>query len=325
MRINNVLHDQPIKRNDGLNHNRDLTISIGGTGPVAFGHPLRYLLNRLKLHTLRQFKRVSVATHFFVVDLIFSNLILAAYLTRSIVFPAERKSTFSLSRLFNSICMYIKMGIDYLGAFFGLILLMPLFLIIAILIKLDSSGSVFYSQVRVGLNRRRTDRRGASCDSSSDRRNRDRRRSNVCGKPFNVYKFRTMIENAEKKCGPIWASENDPRITRVGAFLRKTRMDELPQLFNILKGDMSLIGPRPERPMFIMDLSRKVDNYTKRLNVKPGITGLAQVENGYDSSIDSVKDKVAYDLRYINRWSLWQDIRILLKTVIVVITGRGAF
>jgi lipopolysaccharide/colanic/teichoic acid biosynthesis glycosyltransferase len=202
---------------------------------------------------------------------------------------------------------------------------MPLFLIIALLIKLDSPGPVFYSQVRVGLNRRKSDRRSANCLVAGEKRRRDRRRQNYHGKPVNVVKFRTMIDNAEKKCGPTWAIENDPRITRVGAFLRKTRLDELPQLFNVLKGDMSLIGPRPERPMFIEDLSQKVDNYTLRLQVKPGITGLAQVENGYDSSVDSVKNKVAYDLHYIKGWSLWQDIKILLKTVVVVITGKGAF
>jgi len=193
------------------------------------------------------------------------------------------------------------------------------------MIKLDSSGPIFYSQIRVGINRRRAMRRQVDCIIGADRRGRERRRQNNYGKLFMVYKFRTMIDNAEKKCGPIWATENDPRITRVGAFLRRMRLDELPQLFNVLKGDMSLIGPRPERPMFIRDLSQRVPHYTARLEVKPGITGLAQVENGYDVSIDSVRHKIAYDLRYIKSWSLWQDIKILLKTVIVVITGKGAF
>ena len=164
---------------------------------------------------------------------------------------------------------------------------------------------------------------------------RERRKYDLGGRPFTMYKFRSMIQEAEAVLPclvdlgalsePVYKLQNDPRITRVGAFLRKTRMDELPQLINVIKGEMSLIGPRPERPVFIRDLSAKVDGYVKRLDVKPGITGLAQVENGYDSSVDSVKDKVAYDLRYINRWSLWQDIKILLKTVIVVITGKGAF
>ena len=145
------------------------------------------------------------------------------------------------------------------------------------------------------------------------------------GRPIRVIKFRTMIADAEKKCGPVWATKNDPRITRLGNFLRKTRLDEVPQFINVLKGDMSLVGPRPERPVFVEDLCSKVENYDKRLQVKPGITGLAQVENGYDSSVTSVVRKVHYDLKYIQNWSLWSDVKILLKTVVVVVTGKGAF
>lgn len=325
MRIRNILHDQPLKRNDSLNHNRDLTISIGGTSHFAFGHPFRYFLNRLMLRFNRVMRTTGAAASFFIVDVIFSNLILALFLARTIVLPRASSREIAVGRISHSIGMVIKKFFDFMAALLGLIVLSPLFLVIALLIKLDSPGPIFYGQIRVGLNRRRNDRRSADCRTSGERRQRDRRRVNNFGKPFQVYKFRTMIDKAEKKCGPVWATQNDPRITRVGAFLRKTRMDELPQLINVLKGDMSLIGPRPERPMFIKDLSQQVDNYTLRLAVKPGITGLAQVENGYDSSIDSVKDKVAYDLRYINRWSLWQDIKILLKTVVVVITGKGAF
>ena len=133
-----------------------------------------------------------------------------------------------------------------------------------------------------------------------------------------------MVVDAEKNSGPVWATQNDPRITRIGRFLRKTRLDEIPQFLSVLKGDMSLVGPRPERPKFVADLSTKVDNYTRRLDVKPGITGLAQVENGYDSSLASVNRKVQYDLQYIRSWSVLSDLRILAKTVVVVITGKGA-
>jgi lipopolysaccharide/colanic/teichoic acid biosynthesis glycosyltransferase len=325
MRIKNLLHEQPLKRNDSMNHNRGFSISIGGTGPVAFGHSLRYLINRIRLALTGQFRSMAAAVSYRFADFVVGNFLLFIYFARTLVVPSEFNLRLSAARAFKSFCVSVKKGIDFFGSLIGLILLMPLFVLIAILIKLDSPGPVFYTQIRVGLNRRKGNRRGADCRIGTEKRACDRRKENHFGKPFRVYKFRTMIDNAEKKCGPIWATRNDPRITRVGAFLRKARMDELPQLFNVLKGQMSLIGPRPERPVFIRDLSAKVDGYVKRLDVKPGITGLAQVENGYDSSVDSVKDKVAYDLRYINRWSLWQDIKILLKTVIVVITGKGAF
>jgi lipopolysaccharide/colanic/teichoic acid biosynthesis glycosyltransferase len=323
MRLKNRLHDQPLKRNDSLNHNRDLTISIGGTGPIAFGHSLGYLTNRLWLVVSRKTKRAAGHFNYFAADKILSTLLLVAFMTRAIALP--RSFNPSLRGTYSFVGLSLKRAIDLFGSFFGLILLMPLFLIVAVLIKLDSCGPVFYAQERIGRNRRSKDRRSADCMTMDERRSRDRRRENYYGKPFKVYKFRTMIDNAEKKCGPAWAIRNDPRITRVGSFLRKTRLDELPQLINVLKGEMSLVGPRPERLVFIEDLSRKIENYTQRLQVKPGITGLAQVENGYDCSVDSVKDKVAYDLRYINRWSPWQDIKIIMKTVIVVITGKGAF
>jgi lipopolysaccharide/colanic/teichoic acid biosynthesis glycosyltransferase len=159
---------------------------------------------------------------------------------------------------------------------------------------------------------------------AADNRERDRRRVDYMGRPFEIVKFRTMVQDAESKTGPVWATKNDPRITRLGAFLRKTRLDEIPQFWSILKGDMSLVGPRPERPTFVKELSQKVRDYHRRLEVKPGLTGLAQVENGYDESLASVNRKVKFDLHYIKRWSLWYDIRILLKTVVVVVTGRGA-
>jgi len=220
-----------------------------------------------------------------------------------------------------------KRIMDIMGAIVGLIITLPLWLVIPLLIKLDSPGSVFYMQTRVGIDRRKKSRRiyqKVDSDDYSEKRSRERRRENYNGRLFKVYKFRTMVNDAEKNSGPVWATKNDSRITRLGNFLRKTRIDEIPQFLNILKGDMSLVGPRPERPKFVSNLSLKVDDYLERLKVKPGLTGLAQVENGYDSSISSVIRKVKYDLEYIEKKSIWTDIKIIIKTIKVVFTGKGA-
>ncbi len=221
----------------------------------------------------------------------------------------------------NAVC---KRAFDISVAISGLILSLLLFIIIPIMIKLDSPGPVFFRQVRVGINRRRKDRRRITAPATGERRGRNRRRQDLYGRPFMIIKFRSMVDNAEKKCGPIWATADDPRITRVGAFLRKTRLDEIPQFINILKGDMSLVGPRPERPHFVEQLSKEVPHFLDRLQVTPGITGLAQVRNGYDSSVDSVHKKISYDLTYIRYWNIWTDLRILVATILVVLTGRGA-
>lgn len=132
-----------------------------------------------------------------------------------------------------------------------------------------------------------------------------------------------MYIDAEKNTGPVWASKGDPRVTRIGRILRRTRIDEIPQLFNVLLGDMSLVGPRPERPYFVAKLDGVVNDYLRRFDVKPGVTGLAQVEHKYDESIEDVDGKVRYDLKYIKNLSVIQDLRILIKTVIVVMTARG--
>ena len=218
----------------------------------------------------------------------------------------------------------IKRTLDIVGSIVGLILCLPIMLILPILIKLDSRGPVFYTQLRIGVNRRKSDRRYHQKSEIDCSRRRDRRREDLMGKPFNVIKFRTMVDRAEKLSGPVWATKDDPRITRFGRFMRRSRLDEIPQFINVLRGDMSLVGPRPERPSFVKDLSQQVDGYAQRLQVKPGLTGLAQVEQGYDSSIASVAEKVRYDVSYIKDMSLWSDIKILLKTVVVVFTGRGA-
>lgn len=218
----------------------------------------------------------------------------------------------------------VKRTLDIVGAVVGLILSAPLMLMVAAVVKLDSPGPVFYTQTRVGVNRRKGSRRYCQKVGAADRRERDRRRNDYLGRPFKMIKFRTMIQDAEKATGPVWAVKNDPRITRIGLFLRKCRLDEIPQFWSVFIGDMSLVGPRPERPSFVRDLCEKIDDYHHRLDVKPGLTGLAQVENGYDSSVASVAEKVRFDLKYIRGWSILSDVRILAKTVIVVLTGRGA-
>lgn len=228
------------------------------------------------------------------------------------------------SKIGLSLTKFFKRLIDLVAAIIGLIFAVPIGLLLAIIIKLESRGPVFYIQERIGVDRRKRDRRTYQKSDIENRRENDRRQKLLPGVLFKVYKFRTMVNEAEKESGPVWASKNDPRITRFGKFLRTTRLDEIPQFMNVLKGEMSLVGPRPERPEFIEELSEEVENYIKRLEVKPGLTGLAQVSNGYDDSIESVKKKVKYDLEYINNLSIWLDIKILIKTVWVVLTGKGA-
>lgn len=210
-----------------------------------------------------------------------------------------------------------------------LVCLFPLMLAVAIAVKLTSPGPVIFSQLRVGLNFRkpRPDRRKRNADLpdgvSEDRRQKSRRVGTGYGRPFVLYKFRTMRTDAEKN-GAQFAQKNDPRVTSIGRFMRKTRLDELPQLWNVLKGDMSLVGPRPERPEFIEKLSAEVPGYLHRLGLKPGLTGIAQVVNGYDNNIESFKRKVALDLLYLQNCCFWNDLKILFRTIRVVLTGSGA-
>lgn len=199
----------------------------------------------------------------------------------------------------------LKRAIDIIGAGIGLMLFVPLFPIIALSIKASSPGPVFYTQKRVGciwLNK---------VDY------------------FNIIKFRTMRDDAEAETGPVWSEENDPRLTKAGIFLRKTRLDELPQFFNVLAGEMSLIGPRPERPLISDQLDVDIPFYSERtFGVMPGITGLAQVNQGYDRNLDDVRSKLAFDFAYsltLSHPRLWivMDIKIVFKTIQVMLMGRG--
>ena len=190
----------------------------------------------------------------------------------------------------------VKKMIDIVVSLMIIVVFSPLFLIVAAAIKLDSRGPVLYVQERVGFR----------------------------GRIFNLYKFRSMVENAEEISGPVWAGINDTRITRVGRILRKTRIDELPQIYNILKGNMSLVGPRPERPFFVEQLKKKIPYYQLRQKIKPGLTGWAQIKHRYDRSLDDVREKLKYDLYYIENMSLNMDFKIIIATIFVVLGRKGA-
>jgi lipopolysaccharide/colanic/teichoic acid biosynthesis glycosyltransferase len=206
-----------------------------------------------------------------------------------------------------------KRVFDVVVASAALAIASPIMLGAALAIGFDSRGSIFFKQERIGINRRRRERRRLSVAMDSNVRCvADRRAQINAGRPFMIYKFRTMVQDAEKG-GP-----------KLGRFMRKTRIDEIPQFINVIRGDMSFIGPRPERSFYINQVKREVPEFTMRLMVKPGITGLAQVENGYTKTIGEMKGKLFYDLKYIANLSLTQEIRILFKTVYVVVTGKGA-
>ena len=212
---------------------------------------------------------------------------------------------------------FLKRTIDVAGSGLGLLILTPVFAVLAIAIKLDTPGPVFYEQERIGKNRRRARR-------SDPPRDGCRRRQDTFGRPFKIYKLRSMVANAEKNTGPVWAAASDSRITRLGRFLRKTRLDETPQLWNVLRGDMSLVGPRPERPSFVVTLAEKLPEYPMRCSTLPGITGLAQVKSQYDSSIDTVNRKLQYDLYYVRHGRFMLDMKIMAATVKVMARGEGA-
>jgi Undecaprenyl-phosphate glucose phosphotransferase len=189
----------------------------------------------------------------------------------------------------------LKRAVDVLVASVMLVLVSPLMLLLAVLIRLDSPGAVFYVQERMGLDAR----------------------------PFPMLKFRTMHANAEAETGPVWATADDPRKTRLGAFLRRTSLDELPQFINVLLGDMSIVGPRPERPVFVREFQQEIPRYIHRHREKAGITGWAQV-NGLRGDT-SIEERTKYDLWYTEHWSLWLDFKIMLKTLLQAIHDPNAY
>lgn len=199
-------------------------------------------------------------------------------------------------------------------ALIGLIVTFPLWVLIALAIKLTSRGPIFYTQVRVGLDTRAT---GLGA-------NDPRRRVDLGGRPFTIYKFRTMTVDAEIGSGAVWAQKNDARVTSIGRWLRQYRLDELPQLINVIKGEMNVVGPRPERPAIFADLREEIPGYQRRQRTPPGITGHAQINLEYDSSVDDVRRKLAYDIEYIERANFWQDLWIMLKTVPVMLFRKGS-
>ncbi|MBC8401064.1 MAG: sugar transferase [Candidatus Marinimicrobia bacterium] len=189
----------------------------------------------------------------------------------------------------------IKRIFDVLVASISLLVITPLWALIALLIKLDSRGAVLFKQIRVGHNNNQ----------------------------FTIYKFRSMIDNAEATTGPVWAAEEDERITRVGKWLRRFRLDEIPQLINVIKGDMSLVGPRPERPYFVDKLLHEYPFYYRRHKVLPGVSGWSQIKHPYDSDLEDVRQKLKYDFFYIESLSFTMDFMIILNTIWVVLSGKG--
>ncbi len=268
-------------------------------------------------------RKAGFYLNYFLGEIIFANLYLIFQ------FILSQSTVVGLRNFTARIAGDIKLGpaakraIDMGGAVVGLLISFPFWLIIAIAIKIDSKGPILYKQERVGRNRRRQERRAVLLPGQERRSGPERRNQAGHGRKFWILKFRSMYIDAESATGPVWAQKNDPRITRVGRILRMLRLDELPQFWNVLVGDMSIVGPRPERPYFVNEFGTRIENYTSRFIVKPGITGLAQVEHKYDESLEDVSKKVIYDLRYIRNWTIFQDFKIIFKTVVVVLTARG--
>jgi lipopolysaccharide/colanic/teichoic acid biosynthesis glycosyltransferase len=205
--------------------------------------------------------------------------------------------------------------VNFALALLALVALTPVLLLVALVIKLTSPGPVLYTQVRVGQDRR--GRRGDAGD--------DRRRSDYGGRPFTIYKFRSMRVDAESDGRAVWARADDDRVTPVGRVLRRSRLDELPQLFNVLRGEMNIVGPRPERPCIFARLRNDIAEYPLRQLAKPGITGWAQINHTYDTCVDDVRTKVRYDLEYLQRQSLVEDLKIMAMTVPVMIFRKGGW
>ncbi len=205
-----------------------------------------------------------------------------------------------------------RRALNVLVAALGLLLTLPLMVVIAVAVRLTSRGPILYTQTRIGVDRR----------NDGDEPAGRARRADLGGRPFKIFKFRTM--HVATGARQAWAQPGDQRITSVGRVLRKFRLDELPQLYNVLCGDMNVVGPRPEQPEIFADLRTQVDRYAWRQQVLPGITGLAQVSQGYDQNLDDVRRKLAFDLEYLQRRSPTEDVRIMLRTLPVMLGRRGA-
>ncbi|WP_025411507.1 sugar transferase [Gemmatirosa kalamazoonensis] len=219
----------------------------------------------------------------------------------SAVIPAERWEV--LTRVVNVVIAGI-----------ALLVLAPICVLVAIVVKLTSPGPVFYTQTRVGA-----DRRWNRTTALNERRIED-----LGGQPFTILKFRSMRTDAEANGQAVWATKHDARVTPVGRVLRKTRLDELPQLINVLRGEMNIVGPRPERPSIVVRLRNDIPEYPFRHRVKPGITGWAQINHSYDSCLEDVRKKVHFDLEYIANQSLWFDFKIMVLTLPVMLFRKGA-
>jgi len=189
-----------------------------------------------------------------------------------------------------------KRAVDLAVAIICLTALLPFYILIALAVWLESGSPVLFTQERAGLR----------------------------GRPFLMFKFRSMVANAEQETGPVWAGTNDARVTRVGALLRRTHLDELPQFWNVLRGEMSVVGPRPERPCFLAKLDKEIPGFSSRCNVKPGITGLAQVRNGYTQSTRAARRKFRYDLHYIRNYCFLLDLKIMARTIQVLANDENA-
>lgn len=211
----------------------------------------------------------------------------------------------------------LRRALNVAVAGIAVVLVAPVMAVIAIVIKLTSPGPIFFVQTRVGIDRR----------APGEPPGNTRRRFDNGGKPFAIYKFRTMAMNGNgsNASDQVWARPNDPRVTSIGRFLRLYRLDELPQLLNVLRGDMDVVGPRPEQPAIFARLRVEIDRYQERQRVRPGITGWAQINQCYDTCLDDVRSKLRHDLEYISRRSFFEDLKIMVRTVPVVIGKRGAW
>ncbi|HEY7877425.1 MAG TPA: sugar transferase, partial [Gemmatimonadaceae bacterium] len=231
-------------------------------------------------------------------------------MTSSISYAFERRSARQRAAELTNLDR-ARRALNVSVALVGLLTGLPVMAVISVLVRLTSPGPVFYVQTRIGLDRRRGRHRGGAAGRDRD----------LGGRPFRIYKFRTMrVQAAEVQ---TWARPDDDRVTPVGRVLRKFRLDELPQLLNVLRGDMNVVGPRPEQPEIFADLRKRVDRYTWRQRVLPGITGWAQVNAGYDRNVDDVRRKLDFDLEYLSRRSPYEDARIMLRTVPVMLGRRG--